>query len=457
MKKVIIYFLCTALLVTALSSPAYATSDTINGVQYIDLLEGSDLYWGSSRGNYPYEYTGYDLVSSVRAYYNWTPPDVNYNITSIYVTVCCNSDMQPMILYTSGTSAAYYGTLTGRNGIYHEYKFTGFTTIDDLTLTFRFDSSAYRYLSICSVIGFGTIYEGVQAFNFYQYWNYIWSPDGVPTLTRDLYNTTIGAGTPFVSTHTEYPGSTTWYEDQIYIDIPEGNRNQKLYKRLNVLFDYVGSASAVGASLYAAGASVPNVILDPKDIGLFSFTENPATQVSSAEWTLASALITVDLEGIDLTGYTLDVNFNIEPVSAGTGGDKLTYVRIRSIWFDPLVTEEAWYVRFWHWMSGGLKDLGSSITDKLEQLLGDSDDPALEEGGQAIQEDAQDAASDQAVLDTVTRPEVNADQLVDQYTNFDTSSISVLTALTGNNIVGTLITLSVTFGLIGFVFYGKKG
>lgn len=457
MKKILVYILCAALLIAALSSPAYAESDTINGVRYLDLFTGSDVYWGSSRGTYPYEYTGYDLVSSTRAYYNWVPPDVNYYINTIYVTVCCNSDMQPMVLYTGSSSAAIYGTLTGRNGIYHEYKFTGITKLDDITLTFRFDTPANRYLSICSVIGFGTIYEGVQAFNYYQYWNYIWSPDGVATITRDLYNSTSGAGTPFESTHTEYPGTFTWQEDQIYIDIPEANRNQKLYQRVNVLFDYVGTPYAVGASLYAAGASVPNVILDPVDIALYSFSENPATQVSNAEWTLESAVITVDLEGIDLSGYTLDINFNIQPVSAGTGGDKLTYVRIRSIWFDPIVSEETWYVRFWHWMSGGLKDLGSAITDKLDQLLGDSDDPALEEGGQVIKDNAQDAASDQEVLDSVTRPEVNADELVDTYLEFDGSAINVLSVFTSNKYIGTIITIVVSFALIGFVFYGKKG
>lgn len=435
---------------------ASAAVEFTNGYGCIDLMYGSDIKYGSLRNEYIYTYSGYDSIGFVsrRVFYNWTPPNINYDISTIYLSFYSTEYPDSILLYTSSSASSIAGSVTGVNGNYYEYRFTGIDDITDLTFNFRFNAAGARYITLNSCVGFGQVYESLEAFNYFQYCNYTESIEGIPTISRSTVFSNYNCAVPFSRTHHEYESDFDWKYDDVYIDIPSWNRNAKNYKTLHVLFDYVGVVDNVGASLYVDSSMDPIVILDQTDVGIYSFSSRNDSTLGPADWTMSTGLISVDLEGVYLDGYTIDVNFTLDPLGTGASpSDYYNYINIRQIWFEPVITEEAWYVRLWHWMSGGFQ----SIVEKLDELFGDSSGGALSDAGDAMSDQAAAMDEAQSQMDSVDRPSVDADSMLSGFVNFDTGGLSVLSVLTSNAVVTPMLTVVFTFALCGYIFFGKKG
>ena len=163
---------------------------------------------------------------------------------------------------------------------------------------------------------------------------------------------------------------------------------------------------------------------------------------------LVETFITVDLSGYDLSGLSIQLSFSQEPYDRSSSDRALHGFRVvlGDVGFTPKVSEPAWYVKFYQWISG-----------KLDSLFGDSSGGALGQAGEQMSDQAADMNAAQSQLDAVARPEVNADDMLDGFLDFNTGGLSVLSVMTSNSYVTAMMTVVFTFALCGYIFFGKKG
>lgn len=163
---------------------------------------------------------------------------------------------------------------------------------------------------------------------------------------------------------------------------------------------------------------------------------------------LIDTFVFVDLSGYDLTNVSIQFSFSQEPVyrSDVARGIEGFRVVLNDVGYTPKVSEPAWYVKVYQW-----------ISRKLDGLFGDSSGGALGQAGEQMSDQAVEMNAAQSQLDAVARPEVDVDDMLGGFLDFNTGGLSVLSVMTSNSYVTAMMTVVFTFALCGYIFFGKKG
>ena len=169
------------------------------------------------------------------------------------------------------------------------------------------------------------------------------------------------------------------------------------------------------------------------------------------QWPVYTYTITVDTSELDLNyyyGYAL--HFWIDPVDVYYDQWTGWYFQLASIVARPLQSTVPWYARFGNWINSGFDRV-------VAALRGDSEASKLANASDAMVESANDIKAAGDALGEVSQPDVNTDDMFSDMVSFDPVGLTVLSCITSNPIVSSMLVVVFTFCLAGYIFFGKKG
>lgn len=183
--------------------------------------------------------------------------------------------------------------------------------------------------------------------------------------------------------------------------------------------------------------------------------------------------IDVDLSGFDMSKFDLMVSVGVDTITETNGFDPCyADLSLRSVSYVPFVENVPWYKTFFgslfvgisNWFNtiyGTIDTFWQSVTGnfdllfvKLEEYFGN--DGELAEAGDQMQQQAGEMQQANEYLDSVDRPDVSADLLLDGYLSFNSNSLAILSVFSSNAYVTQLLVVVFTFALTAFVFFGKR-
>ena len=153
--------------------------------------------------------------------------------------------------------------------------------------------------------------------------------------------------------------------------------------------------------------------------------------------------ITIDLTGVDRTLTTSPLYVYLTGVYTGTYGYTFNCQYVNGSITIPDTSNVSWWTRFTNFMSG-LFDGDTTESDDYR-----------DEAGQ--QRDELDDMNEQ--LENVTKPAVDSIQMdIDNYLDGDDSQAlaGALSSLTGNSLLISMMCITLTIALVGYVLYGKR-
>lgn len=179
----------------------------------------------------------------------------------------------------------------------------------------------------------------------------------------------------------------------------------------------------------------------------------PGTSGDDNYWNLDYFELSFDLTGIDLSevGTRIRVTLYQEPWPKSQGYE-FVYWQLYGAFYTPYNPDLPWYQTLWNWMKGGF----DSVTDTLKNLLGDSSSGAVGEAADKMSQQADQMNSAQQSIDSVERPNIDPNQLFGSMLNFDSGGLNILSVMTSNQYVTSLLVVVFTFALAGFIFFGKR-
>lgn len=193
----------------------------------------------------------------------------------------------------------------------------------------------------------------------------------------------------------------------------------------------------------------PKVVLPASKVSTIQRSTTAYFGSDKMQWPLYTYTITVDTSSLDLNyyyGYAL--HFWIDP--APIYYDQWTgwYFQLESIVARPLESKVPWYARFGKWINSGF--------DRVVEALGGEQSGALSQAGEKMKEDAGAISSAGDSLGAVSQPDIDSGTLINNYVNFDPVGLSVLSCITSNPMVTSMLVVVFTFCLAGYIFFGKK-
>lgn len=219
---------------------------------------------------------------------------------------------------------------------------------------------------------------------------------------------------------------------------------------ITYLLTTCGSIEESELSFYLMDESgEPKVVLPASKVSTIQRSTSAYFGSDSMQWPLYTYTITVDTTELDLNyyyGYAL--HFWIEPVPIYYDQWDGWYFQLESIVARPLESKVPWYARFGQWINSGF--------DRVVEALGGEQSGALSQAGEKMKEDAGAISSAGDSLGAVSQPDIDSGTLINNYVNFDPVGLSVLSCITSNPMVTSMLVVVFTFCLAGYIFFGKK-
>lgn len=452
MKRCFLFILAFSFLVSILGFTASA--ENVDGKSITNLFDtGNNIYYSIDHENW-FVYDGLTKFENVdRIWFKWRPESMNVPLSHLLINVYKSEQSAFQFYIKFRDSGGYYGFYNvGNIHPYYQYRAdvpANEQDIEDITLRMVFPNNYTGYISLVSCLGYSDISEQISKCNVYTDKQLVTSDNG--KISTNRYKSVQMVSVPYSQIHSEdVLDGYHWFRDNIYIDINKDHRKLRSYDSAEFVIDAWQPLEVIGVSLYPANSIDPVIILPDEQFVVQSYNRpNLSPEVSNVQ-ELITYYIKVDLSGYDLSNYTIDIGFSLEPSRSGVGSSsyEFTYFVVRDICFTLPVVDLPWYTRLWNWMSGGFDRVVNAI-------VGDPSDGAMSAAGEAMSEQASDFQSANDELASLDQPDVDVDQLLGGI-SFDPVGVNILTGITYNKYASSLIVIVFTFVLLGFILFGKK-
>ena len=447
-RPVFVLFLALVMFVTSVI-PAHAADLPATAV--VNLMEGSIFYLIKNGNRLDTEYfsptTWQSTVSSLGYYWEF---DNNTIFTNLFFTIYV--DYEPDCVQLYGNDAVFVGS----NGKYYTYKYSRLPSHDYIELIVYFDQKVSTAFHLVSAYGCVENAENISNVNV-QYGTYVVELDSVSFEdTHSVSNVSVPYSCSHVGSYP--PGYKTMSSGDVRITVTPDQRDTDFAESASCVVGacYSLRVDECSAQIYKDGKviAVPDVIISKQ-------TPSSTLITGDYQYSILYYQMTADLRGYDLTDCYVTFSFSLD----GTLRDEVNgyaaqwHFNMNSLWFQPVYDESD---GFFAMVKQRLNDIYHAMTkgfsDLQEALRGNNAaQEAINQASQNMDAVSSSMSEANSQLNSVEKPSLDTGQLFGDILQFDTGGLVVLSAITSNPYVTSVMVVVFTFALCGYVFFGKKG
>lgn len=456
-KRILPLLMILALVPSLMAVPAAAAEvdESKDGIYNLLVAKGYNLYRDGSLSvadnGFPQRYLSSTISSAA---WEWNATTVADRIDTFYFTIMASTKPTSVKFKPYATSPAYTATYLGStsNGAYHQYKLEHYLNLGNVSVQCGWSGGYLGHFGITSFTGIRTtLSESIETIDYVA--KEVYATDDL-IMQYDTVDSGTNSSLPWI-----WHKSTKINDHSFDLRVASTLRPSQI--NLKWLQEIQFNVSSYGDSTFTASLiDKDNNPIADLPVTIVEGERTTVLMQNGFEYPVMNYTVHVDVSNYDLSLYSLQLNSSVGKFTSSwdSGGMVSYYYQMTAILAIPEVYETPWYVAFYRWINESIVTVGDKITSAIDALAGIfGNNGELQQAGDAMSEqaDSMQQANDQ--MNAVDKPELDTDDLLGNFLDFNTGGLTILSSMTSNAFVPQLMVVVFTFALCGYIFFGKKG